>query len=183
MGDPLPPVEPSYKRHMKRSVKLVSDADNVIRLPFHFCIQCGTEKRLDTYSFKEIENNPVTEFAKLAGDVSIILEYAINKTHKVEAKFCGRCISQFQKVTKMQSMLVLIGLIGIFLGVVSSTILHSYAEIPLSIIPFALSVVFLVATRIYSRFYKWRNSPNVTKLNKRKIILKVPGHGKLVCER
>lgn len=168
---------------MKRSIKLVSDADNVIRLPFHFCIQCGTEKQVNTYKFEEIENNPVAEFAKLAGEVSILLEYILNKPHKVEAKFCGRCIRKFQKVIKIKQIFMLVGLIGLLFGVISSTILHSYVGMPLSIIPFAMSIVFLIATRIYSRFYRWRNSPNVTKVNNRKIILKVPGHGKLVCER
>lgn len=168
---------------LKRSIKLVPNADNIICLPFVFCIQCGTENSVRQYTFEETENNPISDFAKLAGEVSFFVENALNKPHKVQAKFCRRCIGKFENVAKMQQIFMLIGVVAVFLGVVGSTIIHSYFGSPISIVPFAISIVFLVGMRAYSRFYKWRNSPNITKVNKRKLIIKIPGQGKFVCER
>ena len=168
---------------MNRQIKLVANADNIICLPFSVCIKCGTEKGLSTYTFVEIENNPISDFARLAGDISFFVERVLNKPHKVEAKFCRRCFGKFEKVAKTQQIIMLIGVVGVFLGVVGSVVIHSYVGVPTSIIPFAVSIVFLVVTRIYSRFFRWRNSPNITKVNKRKLVIKIPGQGKFICQR
>ena len=167
---------------MKTSIQL-TEADKVIRLPFAFCIQCGSEKAVGTYGFEETEDNPIAQFAKLAGEVSIIAEYLLNKPHKIEATFCAPCIQRFRAVPSRCQILTLISVSFILLGILLSTLVHSDYGIPWSFLPFAVSIFFAVLTRIYSRFYAWRSSPNITKVNKGEIVLKIPGHGRFACHR
>lgn len=167
---------------MKQTVKLV-ETENEIRLPFAFCIQCGKQTHVKEYEFVEDENNPVAQFAKLVGDVGVIAEYVLNKPHKVMAPFCFSCFKRFRGVQKRQQIFILLGLIAVFVGIVISSITHQYVGIPWSILPFGISILICIGSRVYSRFYKWQNSPNITKINKKQIVLKIPGRGKFVCYR
>ena len=167
---------------MKQTVKLL-ETGSVIRLPFAFCIQCGKQTHVGEYKFVEKEDNPIAQFAKLAGDVSIIAEYVLNKPHTVVAPFCTKCFNRFRGVQKRQQISILLALITVFIGIVISTAIHQYVEIPWSFLPFGISIGLFIGARGYARFYKWQNSPNITNLNKKQIALKIPGRGKFVCHR
>ena len=160
---------------MKKEIKL-ADADKVIRLPFDFCIQCGTDQSIALFSFEETEDNPIAQFAKLAGDFSIVADYVLNKPHKVEAPFCNVCIKKFRAVPKQRQVLLLASLCAIFVGTLVAALVQSF-------LPIGLSILLFVVIKIYSRIYAWQHSPNITKVNKRKLILKIPKHGKFVCYR
>ena len=167
---------------MKQTVKLL-ETGNVIHLPFAFCIQCGKQTHVSEYEFVEEENNPIAQFAKLAGDVSVIAEYVLNKPHKVAAPFCPRCFNLFRGVEKRRQISILLGLIAVFIGIVISTAIHQYVGIPWSFLPFGISILLFITAKIYARLYKWQNSPNITTVNKKQIVLKIPGRGKYVCYR
>lgn len=167
---------------MKQTIRLF-ESGNVIRLPFAFCIQCGKQTRVSVYEFEEEENNPVAQFAKLAGDFSVVAEYLLNKPHKVEAPFCSVCFKRFRGVEKRRQISILLGLLTVFIGVVISTSIHQRVGIPWSLVPLGIAIMFFIAARLYARFYQWQNSPNIAAVNNKEIVLKIPGRGKYVCQR
>ncbi len=167
---------------MKHDVKL-SESDGVVHLPFAFCIVCGLQTNVKSYKFEETENSPVAQFAKLAGGVSIIAEHVLNKPHSVIAPFCTSCIGRFRGVFKRQQISVLVGLVALLVSFVLSIVVSQYVGIGWSSIPFAIGILLFVASRVYARFYAWKNSPNIVILNERQIVLKIPGRGKFVCQR
>jgi hypothetical protein len=167
---------------MKRSVQL-SHSDNVINLPFEFCIVCGTSNGVTKRSFEATEDNPIAQFAKLAGDVSIIAEYVLNKPHSVSAPFCRRCFSRFETVKFSEQLFQLLFVLTIFFSIVVSIYVHSIAGIEPSLIPFAIGICMSICLKSYSRFNTWKKSPKIRTVNKKRLVLKVPGHGKIVCHR
>jgi putative flippase GtrA len=167
---------------MKHKIKL-SSKNHTIRLPFAFCIVCGKSDGVVVHSFEQEERNPVAAFAKLAGDVSIIAEYILNKPHNVEAPFCRRCFHKFNSVSLRVQILHLLFLVGIFVSILLSIYVHSAFGTDKSVAVFGIGVVLSLAFRIYAKFYKWKYSPSIKKVNKREIILNIPGRGKWVCSR
>jgi hypothetical protein len=167
---------------MKRTIKLLS-IDQVIRLPFDFCIRCGQKNRVEFQFFEQKESNPVAEFAKLAGDVSVVAEYLLNKPHKVEAPFCNDCFRGFNLLPSKKLLFHLIFLVIILISIFASMYVNSIAGIAYSVAVFGLGICCGICVNIYSRYYSWKNSPKIKKIDKKKLILKVPGQGKLICHR
>lgn len=168
---------------MAQKIKLEPDEDNIVRLPFEFCIQCGTDKSIVLCRFEVEEDNPVAQFATLAGDVSAIVRYVLNKPHTVEAALCERCYLRLCGLKRGLELIHLAGLIGLFVGIATSGVLGAYYELFQASIPAGLGVLSFIGARIYAAIYKRTHSPNITKVNKKKIVIKIPGHGKFICER
>ncbi len=80
-------------------------------------------------------------------------------------------------------MFLLAFVLTIFITILVAMYVNSVAGISTSAAVLGIGIVIGICVKIYSRFYVWRNSPNITKVNKKKIVLKVPGQGKFVCIR
>ena len=167
---------------MKQTVKLIQ-SDTVIRLPFEFCIQCGSNSGMQMHSFEQTEDNPIAQFARLAGDISILADKLLKKQHTVEAPFCGGCFRKFSSLNKTYQIFPLIFVCVIFVTILAAMTIGSYFGINASVATLGLGIGLAIFIRLYARYYVWKNSPTITKVNKKKIVLKVPGRGKFVCER
>jgi|SRR5215204_39234 len=166
---------------MKQAI-LIEKTGSVIRLPFDFCIQCGRENCAVFYSFEQRDNNPIAQIAKLAGDVSVLADIALNKAHKVEAPFCPECFGQFANVPRRRQLSYLAFLITIFLTIVTATATSSLVSFKTSLIVLAIGVSVAIGVRVWAKFYEWKYSPDIRRVTGHKIILKVPGKGKIVCQ-
>ena len=166
---------------MRRSIKPIQ-ADKLIRLPFEFCIVCGNAEGISMCSFVAVEDNPIVHFAKLAGDISIVAGHLLNKPHAVEARFCVQCFRKFKWALSSKQLFYLLFLITIFVTILASTYVHSVGGLEMSFIPLIAGICICIGLKLYSRIYTWKNSPNV-RVNKKKLVLKVPGRGKVVCHR
>ena len=167
---------------MKRTIKL-SGAGHVIRLPLEFCIRCGTSEGTRACLFTQQESNPVAHFAKLAGDTGMLAELILNKHHEVEARFCKMCFHKLESVTFRGQLFHLFFVVSIFITVLSAIYVNSVAGFENSLWVVGIGICLAIGLRVYARYYTWTSSPKITNVNKKRLVLKVPGHGKFVFER
>src|SRR5215468_8514270 len=168
---------------MSTSIKL-KNAKNVIHLPFEFCIVCGTSQQSDVHAFEQEDDHPLAHVAKLAGDVgSLAAELILNKSHKIEARFCRKCIPRYRSVHSRRQLFGLFFLLVIFVSILASTYIYSFSSMNTSMLVFGIGICIAIGFRIYGRYYAWKNSPKITRVTNKKLILKVPGRGKIICQR
>lgn len=160
----------------------IKKTGSVVRLPFDFCIQCGTTKDAMFYSFEQKDDNPIAHLAKLAGDVGVLAEMALNQSHKVEAPFCARCFKRFSVVSPNRQLFHLGSLIIILLTIIAPTVTSSVVSFETSLVLFAIGILAAIGLGVWSRYYAWKNSPDIRRITSKKLIIKVRGRGKIVCE-
>ena len=120
---------------------------------------------------------------KLAGDTGMLAELILNKHHEVEARFCKMCFHKLESVTFRGQLFHLFFVVSIFITVLSAIYVNSVAGFENSLWVVGIGICLAIGLRVYARYYTWTSSPKITNVNKKRLVLKVPGHGKFVFER
>ena len=167
---------------MNQTIKL-SNTGPVVRLPLEFCIRCGTTDGTQMYLFSQPESNPAAHLAKLAGDLGMLAELILNKSHDVEARFCKMCFHRLESLTFRGQLFHLGFVVSIFITILAATYVNSVSGFDDSLWAVGIGVCAAIALRCFARCYIWNSSPKITKVNKKKLVLTVPGRGKFVFER
>ena len=167
---------------MKHKLKL-SSTGSTVSVPIDFCLICGSDKSTSRYTFDLEEPNAVAEFAKLAGDISVVAGYVLNKTKTFEAEFCRSCFARFRVVEKRNQLFHLAFVLTILMTVVAATLFSSYLSFESSLIALGLGICACIGIRVFRRFDQWSRSPKVRKFTKKKLVIRIPQRGTFDLER
>lgn len=162
---------------------LLEKTGDVICLPFGFCIVCGTAGCETSVSFEQRDKNPITAFTFLAGGIGTLADVALNRPRNITAPFCNSCFARFNTARQRAPYFYLAFLVVVFLTIVSATLLSGSIGFNNSLIIAGVGILFAIALRVWGSVQLSKNSPDIRRVTEGKVLLKVPGHGKILCKR
>ncbi len=135
------------------------------------CVKCGTAEDLFRRRFEKTYTPGWAYIGLLFGIVpGAILMLSVNTTHRTNILFCSSCWNRYRK-TKIVSYSLAIPCLLFFLGGLSLGL--AYRSWLIAVAGIAIAIIIAIAMDRYKR----SASPNCVLLNRKRIVLAIPGHG------
>lgn len=172
---------------MENLKEIFKEKKEEITLPYEFCIVCGKEGTLFFYYFEYEQKSDVARLAKIVGfgvdGVGLIAGKLLNKKYLITATFCKKCGKKLERLDHNGQLFGLAFVLTIFVFLLLAMYVSSFAGMDWSIATFGFGIGLAILVIFIGRFYVSRHSPRMKKVDKEKVILKVPGKGILTYNR